>query len=149
MAADFTVRGDTRLDGSGFSDGLNRLGNAAKKGLKIVGAAVAGTLGAIATAGIKYNASMEQYQTAFKTMLGNADAADELTDSLKTLAAQTPMAMAELAEASKTRLAFGSTAARHAETAGRYCVGRRRQAKNIIGCLWAYSVQWAGFHGRN
>lgn len=108
--ADFTIRGDTKLDGSGFSNGLNKLSEVAKKGLKIVSAASAGVLTAIATVGVKYNASMEQYQTAFTTMLGSAKAADALTESLKTLAAQTPLAMTDLANASKTLLAFGTTA---------------------------------------
>ena len=110
MAADFVVRGDTRLDGSGFSKGLSKLASAAKKGLKIVGTATAGALTAIGAAGISYNASMEQYQTAFETMLGGKKAADELTGSLKTLAAQTPLAMSDLADASKTLLAFGTSA---------------------------------------
>lgn len=110
MAADFVVRGDTRLDGSGFSKGLSKLASTAKKGLKIVGTATAGALTAIGAAGISYNASMEQYQTAFETMLGGKKAADELTGSLKTLAAQTPLAMSDLADASKTLLAFGTSA---------------------------------------
>lgn len=130
--ADFTIRGDTKLDGTGFTKGLdkvdeaaqkgtkkigsavekkvNKLSELAKKGLAVVSAASAGALTAIAATGVKYNASMEQYQTAFETMLGSAKAADTLTESLKTLAAQTPMAMSDLADASKTLLAFGTTA---------------------------------------
>lgn len=130
--ADFTIRGDTKLDGTGFTKGLDKVGESAqkgaekigsavekrvnklsalaKKGLAVVSAASAGALTAIAATGVKYNASMEQYQTAFETMLGSAKAADTLTESLKTLAAQTPMAMSDLADASKTLLAFGTTA---------------------------------------
>lgn len=110
MAADFSIRGDTRLDASGFSSGLSKLGGIAVKGFAAIGSASVAAISAIATAGVTYNASMEQYQTAFTTMLGSADAADTLTDSLKKLAAQTPLAMTDLADASKTLLAFGTTA---------------------------------------
>ena len=107
--ADFTIKGDTKLDGSGFSSGLAKLGKVAVKGLKTISAATVGGMSAIAAAGVKYNASMEQYQTAFTTMLGGEKAATALTDSLKKLAAKTPLAMSDLADASKTLLAFGST----------------------------------------
>lgn len=75
----------------------------------VSGAAVAG-ITALGKMGVEYNAQMEQYRTAFTTMLGDADKADALTESLKDLAAATPMAMTDLADASKTLLAFGSSA---------------------------------------
>ena len=108
--ADFTVKGDTKLDSSGFSTGLGKLGKLASKGLAVIGTASVAAIGAVAAAGVQYNASMEQYQTAFATMLGGSEAADTLTNSLKTLAAKTPLAMSDLADASKTLLAFGSSA---------------------------------------
>ena len=113
MAADFFIHGDTKLDTKGFESAVGKLGSVAKKGFGVIAkatTAAAAALGALTVAGVSYNASMEQYQTAFKTMLGSADAADALTDSLKKLAAQTPLAMTDLANASKTLLAFGSTA---------------------------------------
>ncbi len=67
-------------------------------------------MAAVAKMGIEYNAQMQSYQTAFATMLGDAEKAAKLTDSLKTLAAKTPLAMTDLADASKTLLAFGSSA---------------------------------------
>ena len=36
MAADFTVRGDTRLDATGFNSGLKKLAGIAAKGLAVV-----------------------------------------------------------------------------------------------------------------
>lgn len=91
--------------------------SAGAKAAKAIGAAAV-TIGAAAVAGVtalgkmgvEYNAQMEQYKTAFTTMLGDADKADALTESLKNLAAATPMAMTDLADASKTLLAFGSSA---------------------------------------
>lgn len=75
----------------------------------LTSAAAAG-VAAVAKVGIEYNAQMQSYQTAFTTMLGDADKAQALTDNLKTLAAKTPLAMADLADASQILLAFGSSA---------------------------------------
>lgn len=75
-----------------------------------IGAAAATGIAALGKVGVEYNAQMEQYRTAFTTMLGDADKADALTESLKDLAAATPLAMTDLADASKILLAFGSSA---------------------------------------
>lgn len=66
---------------------------------------------AVSKMGLEYNAQMQSYQTAFTTMLGDAKKAQALTDNLKNLAAKTPLAMTDLADASKILLAFGSDAA--------------------------------------
>ena len=105
--------------------GLKKLGSATKSigsisvtALKGIGTAFVGLTGvaaagvtAVAKVGIDYNAQMQTYQTAFKTMLdGSEEAANKLTNSLKTMAADTPLAMTDLADASQVLLAFGSTA---------------------------------------
>lgn len=99
---------------SGKFSNLEKVGKKAIKriGIAFVGLASAAGAGiaAVAKMGIEYNAQMQSYQTAFTTMLGDAEKATELTDKLKTLAAHTPLAMTDLADASKTLLAFGSTA---------------------------------------
>lgn len=60
------------------------------------------------SAGMQYNAQMETYQTNFKTMLGgSAEAAQALTAELEDMAAATPFAMTDLADATQTLLAFG------------------------------------------
>lgn len=74
-----------------------------------LGKKAASSVADVVKTGVEYNATMEGYRTVFTTMLGGADAADKLTDSLKTMAAKTPLAMSDLADASKTLLAFGST----------------------------------------
>lgn len=73
-------------------------------------AAAGAGVAAVAKMGIEYNAQMQSYQTAFTTMLGDAEKAQKLTDNLKTLAAKTPLAMTDLADASQILLAFGSSA---------------------------------------
>lgn len=62
----------------------------------------------VGTAGINYNATMETYATNFRTMLGgSSEAAEQLTDDLESMASSTPFAMADLADATQTLLAFG------------------------------------------
>lgn len=90
------------------------IGVAAAKGIgtAFIGlTSAAGTgIAAIAKMGVEYNAQMQSYQTSFATMLGDAEKAQALTENLKTLAAKTPLAMTDLADASKILLAFGSSA---------------------------------------
>ena len=57
--------------------------------------------------GIGYNMQMEDYTTNFKVMLGSMEAATAKVDELKTMAAKTPFAMEDLADATQTLLAFG------------------------------------------
>lgn len=65
--------------------------------------------GDIAQAGIEYNAQMESYQTNLQTLLnGNADAAENLLDKIKQMAASTPLATADLMDATQTLMAFGA-----------------------------------------
>lgn len=57
--------------------------------------------------GLGYNMQMEDYATNFKVMLGSMEAATAKVDELKTMAAKTPFAMEDLADATQTLLAFG------------------------------------------
>ncbi len=91
-------------------DGLKKGFSVAAKGITIATTVATSALVAFATVGISYNATMEQFQTAFTTMLGSSESADKLTESLKNFAAATPLAMSDLAGATKTLLAFGSSA---------------------------------------
>lgn len=109
---------------SAVTTGISKIGTAAKgagsiglTALKGIGTAFVGLTAAagagvtaVAKMGVEYNAQMQTYQTAFTTMLGDAEKAQALTDNLKTLAAKTPLAMTDLADASQILLAFGSSA---------------------------------------
>lgn len=110
MAFDGSIKIDTAIDGNGFSAGLSKLAGTAKSALSgmttlIAGAAAA--LGAGATAGVKYNAQMEQYMTSFTTMLGSADKATSMVGDLKKFAADTPFEFSDLAKGTQTLLSFG------------------------------------------
>lgn len=102
---------------SALSKNWKSIGSVGVSALKGIGAAfvsmtaAAGAgIAAVAKMGVEYNAQMQSYQTAFETMLGDAEKAQKLTDNLKTLAAKTPLAMTDLADASQILLAFGSSA---------------------------------------
>ena len=86
MAADFTVRGDTKLDGSGFSEGLSRMGNLAAKGLKVVGASLAAAgvaVGALAKQSLDAYSDYEQMVGGVKTLFGTeADSVEEYAASV-------------------------------------------------------------------
>lgn len=72
-----------------------------------MGKAAARTLIDIPKLGLTYNMQMEDYTTNFKVMLGSMEAAEAKVKELKTMAAKTPFAMSDLAEATKELLNFG------------------------------------------
>ena len=102
---------------SALSKNWKSIGSVGVSALKGIGATFVGMtaaagagIAAVAKMGVEYNAQMQSYQTAFETMLGDAEKAQQLTENLKTLAAKTPLAMTDLADASQILLAFGSSA---------------------------------------
>lgn len=113
MAYDGSLKFDTRVDSSGFKSGIEKLGSIAKTGLKVTATAigaVSGAFGAAVLFGVKYNSQMEQYITSFGTMLGSAEEATKLVNNLKEMGAKTPFETSDLAKASQTLLAFGTSA---------------------------------------
>lgn len=113
MAADGHLNFDTKIDESGFSDGINKLNGLAKSGVAAVGKALAGVtaaLGAGAVAGVKYNATIEQYQTSFEVMTGSAEKAVQIVQELTKIGAETPFEMTGLAETTQLLMNYGLTA---------------------------------------
>ena len=64
-------------------------------------------LGAIKSAAIDLNSSLEQSKIAFTTMLGSAENADKFLKELQQFAAKTPFEFPDLVDASKRMFAFG------------------------------------------
>lgn len=96
-----------------FSSGLGKIGSVAKVGLGAAVAgitAVTGALVAGAAAGVKYNATIEQYQTSFEVMTGSAEEAVRITEKLKELGAATPFEMTDLANVTQLLMNYGLTA---------------------------------------
>lgn len=113
MGYDGSLKFDTSINESGFNKGLGRLGNIASKGLSVLAGAVAGVsvaMGAGIAAGIKYNASIEQYQTSFEVMTGSAGKAAEVIERLKKVGAETPFELPELADTTQLLMNYGFTA---------------------------------------
>lgn len=64
----------------------------------------------IAQAGIEFNAKMEKYQTAFTTLIGDADAAAAAIEQIREDAAKTPFDVDSLTAANQALLATGMSA---------------------------------------
>ena len=86
---------------AGFVGGA--AGQIVDQAMKSVGRAV----GAAKEAFIDYNATMEQTQIAFESMLGSATEAKALMADLKTFAAKTPFEFEDIAPAAQQLKAFG------------------------------------------
>ena len=113
MAVDGHLNFDTKIDESGFSKGIGKLGSLAKTGVAAVGTALAGVtaaLGAGVAAGVKYNASIEQYQTSFEVMTGSAEKAASIVQELTEIGAKTPFEMTGLADTTQLLMNYGFTA---------------------------------------
>lgn len=102
------VEGQDRASGvlGKIASGMGGLGSAALGLALPVGAAV----GALGGMGIALNASAEQTQTAFTTLLGSGEAAKSFLDDLRQFGAETPFEFPELANSARKMLAFGFAA---------------------------------------
>ncbi len=91
------------LSSRATSRGFQVIGNQAKyAGLAITGLAAVGV-----RAGIQFNASMEQSETAFTGLLGSRRAAIEELAFLQKTAASTPFELPQITDAARKFLAFG------------------------------------------
>lgn len=110
---DGSLKFDTSIDGKGFNSGITKLGSLAKGGLTVLAGAITGVtaaLGAGAVAGMKYNASIESYQTSFEVMTGSAEKAAQVVERLKKVGAETPFELPDLADATQLLMNYGLTA---------------------------------------
>lgn len=86
--------------------GLRAIGSAASS-LQATLAGIAASVGAVVSLGaaiqqsVKFNAELEQQAVAFKTLLGNAEAASRRMKELTKFAAETPFELPEVVQASK------------------------------------------------
>lgn len=113
MGYDGSLKFDTEINESGFNSGISKLGGIAKKGAGVAVAAVGAVtaaLGAGVVAGVKYNASIESYQTSFGVMTGSAEKAAEVIDKLKKVGAETPFELPDLADTTQLLMNYGFSA---------------------------------------
>mgnify|MGYP005789168833 CR=1 FL=1 len=83
-----------------FGDKVSKAGTALTVGLTT-------PLTALAVAGVKYNAQMEDFEANLTTLLGNADDAKDMLADLKEMANTTPFETTDLLEATQMMLGFG------------------------------------------
>lgn len=110
---DGSLKFDTEISEKGFNSGITKLGSLAKGGLSVLTGAigsVTAALGAGAVAGMKYNASIETYQTSFEVMTGSAEKAAEVVEKLKKIGAETPFELPDLADTTQLLMNYGLTA---------------------------------------
>ena len=110
---DGSLKFDTEISEKGFNSGIRKLGGLAKGGMSVLAGAigsVTAALGAGAAAGVKYNASIETYQTSFEVMTGSAEKAAEVIDRLKKVGAETPFELPDLADTTQLLMNYGFTA---------------------------------------
>ena len=113
MAVDGHLNFDTKIDESGFNSGISKLSGLAKSGAAAAATALAGVtaaLGGGVVAGVKYNATIEQYQTSFEVMTGSAEKAEQMVKQLTDLGAKTPFEMTGLADTTQLLMQYGFTA---------------------------------------
>lgn len=116
--ADGEITYKVTLDDSGAIKSLEKMGsktsNLSSKftsfGTKMT-VGVTAPLTALATAGVKYNATMESYLANLTTLLGgNQQEAQKLLDTLKEMANTTPYEATDLVKATQKMMAFGISA---------------------------------------
>ena len=110
---DGSLKFDTEISEKGFNNGITKLGSLTKGGLSVLTGAIGSVTaarGAGAVAGVKYNASIETYQTSFEVMTGSAEKAAEVIDRLKKVGAETPFELSDLADTTQLLMNYGLTA---------------------------------------
>lgn len=90
-----------------ISNVFNSVGKVASKAGKALTVGLTTPLIALGTAGVKYNAQMEDFQANLTTLLGSADKASEMLNTLKQMANTTPFETSDLLQATQMMLGFG------------------------------------------
>lgn len=118
MFADGEISYKVTLDSNGAIKSLEKVEDKANNlsnkftsfGTKMT-VGVTAPLTALATAGVKYNATMESYLANLTTLLGgNQQEAQKLLDTLKEMANTTPYEATDLVKATQKMMAFGISA---------------------------------------
>lgn len=90
-----------------LSNSFSSVGKVASKAGNALTVGLTTPLIALGTAGVKYNAQMEDFQANLTTLLGNADKASEMLNTLKQMANTTPFETTDLLQATQMMLGFG------------------------------------------
>lgn len=80
-----------------------------KAGIDMTTQAV-GKLMEVASKGVNYNATLEQYRTSFEVMTGSAEKAADVVERLRTMGAETPFETTDLVQVTQLLMQYGFTA---------------------------------------
>lgn len=80
-----------------------------KAGIDMTTQAV-GKLIEVASKGVNYNATLEQYRTSFEVMTGSAEKAADVVERLRTMGAETPFETTDLVQVTQLLMQYGFTA---------------------------------------
>lgn len=80
-----------------------------KAGIDMTTQAV-GKLMEVASKGVNYNATLEQYRTSFEVMTGSAEKAADVVERLRTMGAETPFETTDLVHVTQLLMQYGFTA---------------------------------------
>ena len=110
-----------------FGDKASKVGSALTVGITT-------PLTALGVAGVKYNATMEDFEANLTTLLGNADDAKDMLADLKEMANTTPFETTDLLDATQTMLGFGLEAKKtkgYLQTLGDISMGNAEKLKSL------------------
>ena len=96
MGYDGSLKFDTKIDASGFSSGIEKIGSIATKGLAVLGAAVTASTGVVVKLGMDFESQMSKVQ-AISGATG--DELLQLTDKAKEMGKKTKFSATESAQA--------------------------------------------------
>lgn len=101
------IKKPTKSITDNLTKGLDSVGKVATKTGTALTAGLTTPLIALGTAGVKYNAQMEDFEANLTTLLGSADKAKDMLNDLKEMANTTPFETTDLLDATQTMLGFG------------------------------------------
>ena len=117
-----------------LSKGFSSVGKVASKAGNALTVGLTTPLIALGTAGVKYNAQMEDFQANLTTLLGSADKASEMLNTLKQMANTTPFETSDLLQATQMMLGFGLQADKttgYLQTLGDISIGNREKLMSL------------------
>lgn len=104
------IKKPTKSITDNLTKGLDSVGKVATKTGTALTVGLTTPLIALGTAGVKYNAQMEDFEANLTTLLGSADKAKDMLNDLKEMANTTPFETSDLLEATQMMLGFGLAA---------------------------------------
>lgn len=108
--ADFSITGEVRLNSDPAEKSTSKWTIAAGQMIADFAKQASSKLAEVVKSGVDYNATMENYLTNFKVMLGSEEAAATKLSEIRKMAASTPFSLDDLTSGTQTLLQFGIAA---------------------------------------